>query len=411
MAGLEKEVGRLTAIQKSDSVADEERLEELRRMEKEIGRLREDVRRLTGQTSEGDEPVEDPVPGGGPGEGGGVTRGWEDEGPDEEKLAIGIEEGEDWDENGPMHGSGTAAADGAPDGMEGFDGATAEGGDERGGDGADPGATDPGPDLRRFLFSDSACLWLFMDEVDGGEFGTQKILPRDRYFAVYVIVLQLGSYVVLGMLMYNNIETGIQDLGRPTLEISADHCYDASLHDRKSFWDAMCMDEVHGNLATANVTAEDFPGLLSCSNHFESIGEAGKNDGVTIAGIIMASYMLTCFIWPDVLGAGALFTCPGRWSKAAAVIILFEATAAFSVGMMAILVRYAGGPLETFLLIVGIVFIHDLDEKAAAAGRTMCMLYQVYGQRLVDSWIGRIFWFFFAPFSLGNPYSFMGPIN
>ncbi len=295
----------------------------------------------------------------------------------------------------------TTAANDAPDGMEGFDG-------EAGSvpllpQPADlllqarPGAADPGhdPDLRRFLFADSAYSWLFLDEVDLGEFGSHKLLRRDRCCGL-VIILQLVTYVVLGMLIYNNIEAGIQDLESPTLEIKADYCYNASLYEGFSFREAMSMEQVYDNLAAANITAEKLPELLSCSNHFQSIGNAGKYDRLNTMGTIMASYMLACFLWPDFVGAVALFTCPGRRSKAVAVIIWFEAAAAMSVGGMAVLARYSVGPLETFLLIVGIVFVHDLDEKFATAGNTVLMLYHVYGRQSVDLWGGLVSCLFFG---------------
>ncbi len=84
------------------------------------------------------------------------------------------------------------------------------------------------------------------------------------------------AYVVLGMLIYNNIEAEIKDLGSLTLKINAYSCYDASLHNGFLFWEAMSMEEVHDSLATANITTEDLPGLLQCSNHFKSISSTKK---------------------------------------------------------------------------------------------------------------------------------------
>ena len=138
--------------------------------------------------------------------------------------------------------------------------------------------------------------------------------------------------------------------------------------------------DLYENFATTNVTAEDLPGLFSCSNHIQSIGDSKTNEW-TIAGELIAGTLLLGFIIPDVVGAFTLFTCPGRRSKAVAVIILFEAVAALSVGALALNVQFVDGPLDSFLLVVGVVFIHDLDKKVVTAQNTMLALYQVKGRR------------------------------
>ncbi len=104
--------------------------------------------------------------------------------------------------------------------------------------------------------------------------------------------------------------------------------------------------------------------------------------------------MLLFFIGPDIYGAFALFTCLGHRYKAAAVIISFEGDIALSIGTVEILVRKTGGPLETFLLIVGIVFVHNLDKKVATGGSNMLMIYQVYGLWLVEIWTHLFFYSF-----------------
>eukprot|EP00578_Thalassiosira_sp_NH16_P029786 CAMPEP_0181079310 /NCGR_PEP_ID=MMETSP1071-20121207/1962_1 /TAXON_ID=35127 /ORGANISM="Thalassiosira sp., Strain NH16" /LENGTH=433 /DNA_ID=CAMNT_0023160705 /DNA_START=46 /DNA_END=1344 /DNA_ORIENTATION=+ len=396
---LKKEVGRLTAVHNAEFAA-------LGRMREEVDRLTEEVRRLMSER--------DTRPGpGGPGGVGGETliaveetsvvlrRGEEDEEwkwLGDEKPALDIKEGGDWEENGPGHRSlptmaGEVAPNGTedPGGMVQFDSATSEGEDEeRGRDvrgrvsfwNAWSSPTQRARrDVRRLLFADSIYSRLFMDEIDLGEFGSYTLLKRDRISAVWIMAFQLVTYIYLALLMFNKIKASLQNLENPSLEIiSSDYCYNASRYDG-DFYDAMMKVDLYDNLATANVTAESLPGLLQCSNQLESIAHTTEEALLNKIGGWMAILLLLQLIAPDVVGAFVLLTCPGRRCKAVAVIILVEAVAAICVATLSLSLFEEDGALDRFMWIVGIAFVHDLDEKFAIMQNTMLALYQVKGRR------------------------------
>ena len=75
-------------------------------------------------------------------------------------------------------------------------------------------------------------------------------------------------------------------------------------------------------------------------------------------------------------------------------MILCEAVAALSVGVLAFSVIDIDGPLDSFLLVVGLFFIHDLDGKVTTAQNTLLALYQVKGRRPFEL-CSHLFYFIF----------------
>jgi len=86
----------------------------------------------------------------------------------------------------------------------------------------------------------------------------------------------------------------------------------------------------------------------------------------TVVVLVLAFFMLNAFLLPDLFEGFVLFKCRGWAGKMTSMLVYFELCLAFFAGNTAWLIGYyqgAFGFLETILFVVGIVFVHDLDEK------------------------------------------------
>merc|ERR1712238_624149 len=95
---------------------------------------------------------------------------------------------------------------------------------------------------------------------------------------------------------------------------------------------------------------------------------------------VSAGMLLVHNLVPDVVAAFLLWTCPGWKEKATAVIILIEAFAAILVGFLAFFLLDYVGPLDSFLLCVGVIFIHEVDEVVDSGTRMLLTAYQLRGR-------------------------------
>uniref|UniRef100_A0A7S4RFN9 Uncharacterized protein n=1 Tax=Ditylum brightwellii TaxID=49249 RepID=A0A7S4RFN9_9STRA len=97
-----------------------------------------------------------------------------------------------------------------------------------------------------------------------------------------------------------------------------------------------------------------------------------ENHLEVFASFLTAIFIVTFYILPDIMGSIILMKIPDKNAKIAAVLILIGAmTATFSAwSFVSTLSNFNEGgasAVEVFLGCVGIVFIHDLDEKLRSA--------------------------------------------
>ena len=81
---------------------------------------------------------------------------------------------------------------------------------------------------------------------------------------------------------------------------------------------------------------------------------------------IPAYLLLFCFLSQDLFEGVVLFRCKGCMTKLTALLIFLEAAFAVVTAFMGTISGFPSerlGLLDTFLLIVGVIFVHEVDEQ------------------------------------------------
>ena len=91
----------------------------------------------------------------------------------------------------------------------------------------------------------------------------------------------------------------------------------------------------------------------------------GSDDWTSIIVLFLTVVMLWAFLMPDLFQGFVLFKCRGWAGKMVSMLVYLELFFANFAGWTAFQAYDEGGFgfLDTILFIVGIVFVHDLDEK------------------------------------------------
>mmetsp|Transcript_4514 Transcript_4514/g.7543 ORF Transcript_4514/g.7543 Transcript_4514/m.7543 type:complete len:236 (-) Transcript_4514:219-926(-) len=174
------------------------------------------------------------------------------------------------------------------------------------------------------VFADSTHCFIFEDvvEVNGEQ---HKVGFVDRLYAYLVITFQYGVYLYLATL-------AASDIKGDTVPVEIGH--------------ANCGDD-NSQPSLAN---------LECSANDESP-----------VPIFLALITLAFFIMPDVAGCLQLFKRSGVRSKIAALFILGETMLALAAGAIFARLGNVSSSGDAFLGCVGVVFVHDIDEKIKAS--------------------------------------------
>lgn len=223
-------------------------------------------------------------------------------------------------------------------------------------------------DVRHLLFPDSTHQFLFIDELDLGECGVYKVLPYDRFGSVVIIVLQLVSYCMLGFLIFNETE----GRGGDALEIGQEYVYDESEN-----------------------AAE-----ISLSQFFSGIEFVVGSFAIIVLCFILES---------DLIGVFLLLTCPGWKAKLAGIIIALEAAVALVIGFIALTQINEIGNLDAFLLCVGIIFIHNIDDDAGPGIILLNSVCQLRGSRRIMWHFWRFYFAFVSTLSIIGIFGIMIP--
>ncbi len=219
-------------------------------------------------------------------------------------------------------------------------------------------------DVKQMLFAGSTHRLLFLDTIldPSGRGLDYKVSCWDRFLAIGVIVFQCLAYVILALaVMGQSLENGASSDWRP-LEIQTKYCQDPNY----PYNDPNFLGYYNTLSEAVDLNSSNLLASLKCEEPLEADPVFGDSDGWAVYLIIpLAVCMLWAFLLPDLFEGFVLFKCRGWAGKIISMLVYLELFLAICAGWTGLLGYYTGafGFLDTILFIVGIVFVHDLDEK------------------------------------------------
>jgi len=131
--------------------------------------------------------------------------------------------------------------------------------------------------------------------------------------------------------------------------------------------DDLKSDEVPIMIKHGECFADKLGVSLPLTNISDKLGKfacgASESGAVTYISSFAAVGFLTTFVIPDVGQAFSGFKTNGIWSVIGGCLLLIESFLCLTAGALFAAAGSKLGPLDAFLGCVGVVFIHDLDEK------------------------------------------------
>ncbi len=193
-------------------------------------------------------------------------------------------------------------------------------------------------EAKQILFKGSTHRFLYLNTIKEDE-KEYRVGYWDKFIAVGVLAIQFYSYVIL-LWMVNT-----SDIGSIPLEINQWFC-----SDNERLIDSRDVDEL--------LTHESLLQNLEC-------GSTLSNDGEAYYAFLPGIILLLCFLSQDIFESLVLFQCRGCKAKITAVVIFLEAIFAIYVAIEGTYQAASGAfdKLDTFFLIVGAIFVHDVDEQ------------------------------------------------
>uniref|UniRef100_A0A7S4RHE0 Uncharacterized protein n=1 Tax=Ditylum brightwellii TaxID=49249 RepID=A0A7S4RHE0_9STRA len=176
------------------------------------------------------------------------------------------------------------------------------------------------------LFSDSTHIFIYTDTFKHSDGTYHPVGFIHRLYAYMIIFFQYLLYFSVALL-------GTLDSQYDLVPVETNNC-----------------------LQTGKIKLES----LTCPT-FENVGVE------RVIPTFIAVFTLTFYILPDVMGSMILMKTPDKSAKIAAALLLIGAMIATLSGAIFVFYGMRGSAVEVFLGCVGIVFIHDLDEKLRSA--------------------------------------------
>ena len=193
--------------------------------------------------------------------------------------------------------------------------------------------TEEQEDIRYTHFNDSTHQFMFTDQLMENGKVIRDLHICDKLLAFCLILLQIALYIYL-------ITTTQKDI--------AD--------------DVVPVEITHGNCQESNGMVNGATASLQCNANKENPGP-----------VITAIFVLICFVISDVASAFQMLgccsskcssSCSGNIRMAfVAVLIIIEAILAIIAGTYFASLGNISSGVDAFLGCVGVVFIHDIDEK------------------------------------------------
>ncbi len=194
-------------------------------------------------------------------------------------------------------------------------------------------------DVKQSLFEGSTHRFLFLDTIKGTDGGGEYKVGRwNKFVALAVIALQLYSYTQILFLISDFVD-----------------CNKDSAPSRQNASDRLPISIA----PSMSPESEDENGMFVCE--FESLIDFAKKS-FYIPGFLL----LLCFLSQDLFEGVVLFQCRGCMTRVTALLIFLEAVFAIVTAFMGTFLGFTNGQLgvlDSFLLIVGIIFVHDVDEQ------------------------------------------------
>ncbi|CAM9658626.1 unnamed protein product [Heterosigma akashiwo] len=187
------------------------------------------------------------------------------------------------------------------------------------------GQTEMVDDLQ--FFADSTHCFMFHDEIVLAHGIKYRVTFSDRIFAYFVVAFQIGVYLFV-------IALSLQEF-----------------HDANNYSPVLIYDPTWECYNGKTVD----PSTLWCDTGFNW---SGMTVSATVAG-----FFIVITVSPDISQAYAMFRdCSQPGAKSSAVLITIEALAAVIAGATVTHLMFLHGVTELILSVVGVAFLHDMDE-------------------------------------------------
>jgi len=171
-------------------------------------------------------------------------------------------------------------------------------------------------------FQKSTHSFLFEDRIKLNNGKIRRVGFWDKVLALLIIILQIFLYIYLGILFYKDVEED-----QVPVTVTHERCQNS----------------------TVEVDIEPF---LSC--------EANESEDTIRFVLVIAVFI--CFLIPDIVESCTLFSGNIRM-KIVAMLVLFEVFIAITAGVFGTMSGLKVGPINALFSCIGIIFIHDVDEK------------------------------------------------
>jgi len=217
------------------------------------------------------------------------------------------------------------------------------------------------------LFIKSSYRYLFMDTITYPDGNIVKLGWNHRMLASSVMAFQFIAYGFLAKLIVHEEKVQREALTSPTLEIDSKYCFDTAQYDTDiygdySLYDAFVNGDGYSNLAQASIGPESLSDLIQCSNPTD-LWHSGEDVMFFVVLVYTGFLVLTSYTLSDLYELFILFKCRGWKAKLVSILILTMTVLATSVGCLGTTIASGAGLLNTFLLFVGVVFVHEVDEQ------------------------------------------------
>lgn len=217
-------------------------------------------------------------------------------------------------------------------------------------------------DMKRHLFTTSTHRFLFMDTIECSDGTTYKVGLNHKIIAALVILFQAFAYFFFAYLTARDYKLGRQEGECPGIQvIDPGVCYDTEEHG--SYLKAVLHGGAYPNLAQAPNATEflrraDFKCVDPTDLYYKEEPLIGLILGPT------ACMTLAFFILPDLYEAFLLMMkCRGCRDRFVGILLFSMAVLATVVGTIGFTNAVFTRASDTFLLIVGLLFVHEIDAQ------------------------------------------------
>jgi len=223
-------------------------------------------------------------------------------------------------------------------------------------------------DVKRYLFTNSTHRYLFMNTIERPDGTNYKVGWNHKILAFLVVLFQSFAYLVFGYLTARDYQSGKEEWMNPTIQlVDPTLCYDTDEYPDDPIWahyHASASDNAYSNLGQAINASECLPlEMIKCSDPTDLFND---QEDVNIGFLVgpTACWTLAFFLLPDLYESFILIVKCKHWrDKLVGTLFLSKAVLATVVGSIGFTNAFFTRASDTFLLIVGLIFVHEVDEQ------------------------------------------------